>query len=50
MLEHIMKSEVNGTKQTADKKISYNLLIISFTIIHDNLTLNVILLWTGCLV
>jgi hypothetical protein len=42
MLENIMISQqVHGTKQTGGKKISYNLLILCFILIHGNLTLNI---------
>ena len=40
MLENIMKSQVHRTKQTAEKKMSYNYLILCFTLIHGNLTVN----------
>ena len=43
MLEDVVTSQqVRGTKQTAEKKIPYNLLILYFTLIHGNLTLNII--------
>jgi len=43
MLESIMTSQqVCGTKQTAEKKISYNLFILCLTLILGNLTLNII--------
>jgi hypothetical protein len=39
MLENVMTlQKVRGTKQTSEKKISYNLLIICFTEIRGNLT------------
>jgi hypothetical protein len=42
MLENVMISlQVCGTKQAAEKKMSYNLLNLCLTLILGNLTLNI---------